>query len=115
MKRHLQFGALATLLATAVVLLTVAPAAISAQQKSNSEINIQNFSFAPATLTVAVGTTVTWTNRDDDVHKIVSKDDLFKSKVLDKDEAFSFTFSKAGTYPYICSIHPKMTGTVVVH
>lgn len=83
---------------------------------ASAEVKIDNFSFAPATLTVAVGTTVTWTNRDDIPHTVVSTDDskTFKSKVLDTDEKFSFTFSKAGTYPYFCSIHPKMTGTVVV-
>jgi plastocyanin len=61
-----------------------------------------------------VGTTVTWTNRDDIPHTVVGNDKVFKSKVLDTDEKFSFTFAKAGTYPYFCSIHPKMTGSVVV-
>ena len=65
-------------------------------------------------MTVAVGSTVTWTNRDDIPHTIVSTEKIFKSKVLDTDEKFSFTFTKAGTYPYFCSIHPKMTGSVVV-
>jgi plastocyanin len=89
--------------------------AASAQQKSQTlEVKIDNFSFGPAELTVPVGTTVTWTNRDDIPHTVVSIDKLFKSKVLDTDEKFSFTFSKAGTYPYFCSIHPKMTGRVVV-
>jgi len=87
----------------------------SAQQKTETtEVKIDNFSFGPATLTVPVGTTVTWTNRDDIPHTVVSTDGVFKSKVLDTDEKFSFTFSKAGTYPYFCSIHPKMTGKVVV-
>ena len=70
--------------------------------------------FRTGELTVPVGTTVTWTNRDDIPHTVVSTDKVFKSKVLDTDEKFSFTFSKAGTYPYFCSIHPKMTGKVVV-
>ena len=89
----------------------------SAQQKpETTEVKIDNFSFGPAALTVPVGTTVTWTNRDDIPHTVVSTDDpkVFKSKVLDTDEKFSFTFSKAGTYPYFCSIHPKMTGKVIV-
>ena len=90
----------------------------NAQQPApaSAEVKIDNFSFTPATLTVAVGTTVTWTNRDDIPHTVVSTDDpkAFKSKVLDTDEKFSFTFSKPGTYPYFCSVHPKMTGTVVV-
>jgi plastocyanin len=63
---------------------------------------------------VAAGTTVTWINEDDDAHKVVSTDEVFKSKVLDTGEKFSYTFTKAGTYPYFCSIHPKMSGTVVV-
>jgi plastocyanin len=71
-------------------------------------------SFALGTLTVAVGTTVTWTNRDDIPHTVVSTNGVFKSKVRDTDEKFSYTFTKAGDYPYFCSIHPKMTGTVVV-
>ena len=78
------------------------------------EVKIDNFSFGPTTLTVAAGTTVTWTNRDDIPHTVVSDDKIFKSKVLDTDEKFSFTFSKPGTYEYFCSIHPKMTGKVVV-
>ena len=85
-----------------------------APQAASAEVKVDNFSFGPGTLTVAVGTTVTWTNRDDIPHTIVSTDRVFKSKVLDTDEKFSFTFAKAGTYPYFCSIHPKMTGSVVV-
>ena len=87
----------------------------SAQEKTSTmEVKIDNFSFGPAALTVAVGTAVTWTNRDDIPHTVKSTDGVFKSKVLDTDEKFSFTFSKAGTYPYFCSIHPKMTGKVIV-
>lgn len=89
----------------------------SAQEKASTmEVKIDNFSFGPAALTVPIGTTVTWINRDDIPHTVVSTDDprTFKSKVLDTDEKFSFTFSKAGTYPYFCSIHPKMTGKVIV-
>ena len=88
-----------------------------AQDKSSSvEVKIDNFSFGPASLTVAAGTTVTWTNRDGFPHTVVSTDDAktFKSKVLDTDEKFSFTFTQAGTFPYFCSIHPKMTGKVIV-
>jgi plastocyanin len=81
---------------------------------SNTEVKIDNFSFGPATVTVAAGTTVTWTNRDDIPHTVVSDDKVFKSKVMDTDEKFSFTFAKPGTYSYFCSVHPKMTGKVVV-
>jgi plastocyanin len=89
----------------------------SAQEKMSAmEVKIDNFSFGPVTLTVPVGATVTWTNRDDIPHTVVSTDDpkTFKSKVLDTDEKFSFTFNKPGTYSYFCSIHPKMTGKVIV-
>jgi len=78
------------------------------------EVKIDNFSFSPQTVTVAVGTTVTWTNRDDIPHTVVSTDGVFKSKVRDTDEKFSYTFTKAGSYSYFCSVHPKMTGKVVV-
>jgi plastocyanin len=100
----------------ATLLLAAASPGSSAKspQPASAEVKVDNFSFGPTTLTVAVGTTVTWTNRDDIPHTVVSTDKVFKSKVLDTDEKFSFTFSKAGTYPYFCSIHPKMTGSVVV-
>ncbi len=77
-------------------------------------VKIDNFSFSPATITVPAGTTVRWTNRDDIPHTVVSDDKIFKSKPLDTDEQFTYTFSKPGTYSYFCSIHPKMTGKVVV-
>ena len=87
----------------------------SAQQKPDTtEVKIDNFSFGPADVTVPVGTTVTWTNRDDIPHTVVSTDKVFKSKVLDTDEKFSYTFTQSGSFPYFCSIHPKMTGKVVV-
>jgi len=89
--------------------------AARAQQKAaTAEVKIDNFTFGPAELTVPVGATITWTNRDDIPHTVVSTDKVFKSKVLDTDEKFSFTFTQAGSYPYFCSIHPKMTGKVVV-
>jgi plastocyanin len=81
---------------------------------ANAEVKIDNFSFGPQTVTVPVGATVTWTNHDDIPHTVVSTDGVFKSKVRDTDETFSYTFTKAGTYPYFCSVHPKMTGKVVV-
>lgn len=81
---------------------------------SNAEVKIDNFSFGPQTVTVPVGATVTWINRDDIPHTVVSTDGVFKSKVRDTDEKFSYTFTKAGTYPYYCSVHPKMTGKIVV-
>jgi plastocyanin len=81
---------------------------------TTAAVKIDNFSFGPQTLTVPVGTTVTWTNGDDIPHTTVSTDEVFKSKAMDTDEKFSFKFTKAGTYSYYCSVHPKMTGKVVV-
>ena len=77
-------------------------------------VKIDNFSFTPVTLTVPPGTKVTWTNADDIPHTVVADDKTFKSKVLDTDEAFTYTFDKPGTYSYFCSIHPKMTAKIVV-
>jgi plastocyanin len=86
----------------------------SEKPASGVEVKIDNFTFAPRALKVSVGTTVTWVNRDDIPHTVVSEAKAFKSKVLDTDERFSYAFTKAGTYPYFCSLHPKMTGEVVV-
>ena len=94
-----------------------AAAAVSVSAKPTSgtrDIKIDNFTYGPAELTVPVGTTVMWANHDDIPHTVVSTDKVFKSKVLDTDEKFSYTFSKPGTYPYFCSVHPKMTGKVIV-
>jgi plastocyanin len=79
----------------------------------DTSITIDNFTFAPAELTVKVGTTVTWTNHDDIPHTIVSAG-KFRSKTLDTDNSFSFTFTAAGDYKYFCSLHPHMTGTIKV-
>ena len=99
-----------------VLLLAGSPIVTAADQPSpaNAAVNIDNFVFGPQTITVPVGATVTWTNKDDIPHTSVSTEGVFKSKVLDTDEKFSYTFTKAGTYPYYCAIHPKMTGQVVV-
>ena len=88
---------------------------VGAQEKAPAgvAVKVDNFSFAPAAVTVPVGTTVTWTNRDDIPHTVVSTDGVFKSKALDTDEKFSFVFSKPGTYHYFCSVHPKMTGQII--
>jgi plastocyanin len=90
------------------------PHASAPSEAAAPEIKIDNFTFGPAQVKVPAGTTVTWINRDDIPHTVVNTDKAFKSKVLDTDDRFSFTFTKAGTFPYFCSIHPKMTGTVVV-
>lgn len=101
----------------AMLLLFAAPLRVTAGGQPSStgaEVKIDNFSFEPQTLTVPVGATVAWTNRDDIPHTAVSTEGVFKSKVMDTDEKFSYTFSKAGTYAYYCSLHPKMTGKIVV-
>jgi plastocyanin len=77
-------------------------------------VKIDNFSFGPSSITVPAGTTVTWTNHDDVPHVVASVDSLFKSKPLDTDDHFSFTFTKPGTYEYFCAIHPRMTAKIVV-
>lgn len=77
-------------------------------------VDIDGFAFAPATLTVPVGSTVTWTNEDDDPHTVVADGGAFRSQALTKGGVYSFTFPVAGTFDYDCSIHPFMRGTVVV-
>ena len=117
MRRRVSTGIFVAALGLGVAGLGVSPARVAASARptpATMEVGIDNFAFGPTDLTVAVGTTVTWTNRDDIPHTVVSTDKVFKSKVLDTDEKFSFTFSTPGTYPYFCSIHPKMTGKVVV-
>jgi plastocyanin len=81
---------------------------------SAHDVVVDNFSFSPAAAAVPAGTTVRWTNRDDAPHNIVSTERRFKSPVLDTGEQFSYRFDTPGTYPYFCSLHPRMTGNVVV-
>jgi len=80
------------------------------------QVLIDNFAFGPATLTVARGTTVTWINKDNDAHTVTAAGNkpMFKSPPLDTGDTFSFAFKYPGTYTYFCSIHPSMTGTIVV-
>lgn len=81
---------------------------------ADSAIVMKNFDFTPMTMTVSAGTTVSWKNEDGEPHTVVSTDGLFRSAALDENDTFKFTFSKPGTYKYVCSIHPKMVGTIVV-
>src|SRR4051812_32271608 len=78
------------------------------------EVRIDNFTFSPPTLAVMAGTTVTWINEDDIPHAIAAKDRSFRSKTLDTDGRFSFTFTTPGEYDYFCTLHPHMVGKVVV-
>ena len=86
---------------------------VSAARCEDVAIMIDNFTFEPAQLTVKVGTTVTWKNRDDIPHTIVSAG-KFRSKTLDTDDSYSFTFASVGDYKYFCSLHPHMTGMIKV-
>jgi plastocyanin len=88
--------------------------ATNASAVGSHQVLVDNFRFAPAAMTVAAGTTVTWTNHDDVPHNIVSTEKTFASPVLDTDEQFSHTFETAGTYQYYCSLHPKMVGQITV-
>ena len=119
MKRiKLIFGTAAILAAAFALTAGSSPnlAASSADKPaSGASVKIDNFSFGPATITIPAGSTVTWTNSDDVPHVVTSDDNkMFKSKALDTDDHFSFTFTKPGTYNYYCAIHPKMTAKIVV-
>jgi plastocyanin len=89
-------------------------AAVMAAPAADTAVKIDNFTFAPQRVTVKAGTTVTWTNQDDIPHTVTSATKAFRSKALDTDDKFSFTFATAGVYEYFCSLHPHMTGTIVV-
>ena len=77
-------------------------------------VTIDNFTFTPPELTVAVGTTVKWVNHDDIPHNVIDKNKAFRSKALDTDDSYSFTFASAGTYDYFCGLHPHMQGKIIV-
>jgi plastocyanin len=104
----------AALLAAALPELTAAGAAAVTAAASSATVDIDNFAFTPAALTVTAGTTVTWKNEDDSPHRIGDKNGTFKSAALDTDDSFSHTFAAPGEYPYICTIHPYMVGTIIV-
>jgi plastocyanin len=91
----------------------IAAASVMAQDTTNV-VTIDNFTFTPPELTVVVGTTVKWVNHDDIPHLVVSKDKAFRSKALDTDDSFSYTFASAGTFDYFCGLHPHMVGKVIV-
>ena len=119
MKRTVAMYGLAAIfssaLAFAIGIAPYAAAAAGDKPVGVTAVKIDNFSFGPAAITISAGSTVTWTNHDDVPHVVTSDDNkLFKSKALDTDDRFSFTFTKPGTYNYYCAIHPKMTAKIVV-
>jgi plastocyanin len=88
--------------------------AASIAQAATVEVKIDNFVFNPQTITVKAGDTVTWINHDDIPHTATSKTGVFRSKALDTDDKFSFTFATPGSFAYFCALHPHMTGSIVV-
>ena len=116
MRKALSIGSLSFVFALAIALVLAAhPTRVNGEDAGGgTEVKVDNFTFSPETLTVPVNSTVTWVNKDDLPHVIASNDGLFKSRALDTDQKYSYTFGKAGTYSYYCSIHPKMVGKIVV-
>jgi plastocyanin len=108
--KHIRVAAI--LAATVFAAAATLPAASA--RASETEVKIDNFAFAPQRIVVQAGTTVTWINADDAPHTVASSTKVFKSGALDTEDKFSFTFTTPGTYEYFCSLHPHMTGTVVV-
>ncbi len=115
--------ALAGTLALSTFLLPAALPAAQAESPSppvtvtkvaSPQIRIENFQFNPTTVTVPVGTTVTWTNDDGTLHTVTSTTKVFSSAGLDEGGVYSYTFTNPGTYTYFCKLHPHMTGTIVV-
>jgi plastocyanin len=120
--RHLNTGTLAFFMLVALASLTnmrgkeAETKASIPVKASKAEVVIDNFSFSPKTFTVPAGATVTWTNHDNVPHVVTSADDQFKkSLVLKTGQRFSNTFATAGSYSYFCSIHPRMTGKIIVN
>jgi plastocyanin len=99
--------------AFAAALLAAAATAVSAQA-ADTNIIIDQFTFTPQRVTVKAGATVAWINDDDIPHTVASSTKVFKSKALDTSDKFSFTFTTPGVYEYFCSLHPHMTGAIVV-
>jgi plastocyanin len=102
------------ILAQSAMALLVAAVTANATWAANTEVKIDNFTFSPQQVTVKAGDTVTWVNHDDIPHTVTSTTMAFRSKALDTDDKFSFTFATPGSYAYFCSLHPHMTGTIVV-
>lgn len=104
----------AVLIALLVGPIVGAVLAFEAVAATDGTVTIDKFKFMPQELTVPVGTTVKWVNKDDFPHTVVENNKTFRSNGLDTDDTFSFTFTKAGTFDYFCSLHPYMKGKVIV-
>jgi plastocyanin len=103
-----------SVLILAAVSLVSTSAPVTASTPAGAEVVIKDFMFAPMDVKVKAGSSVTWTNKDDEPHTVVSDTGLFRSSALDTNENFSFRFDKPGTYHFVCSIHPRMVGTITV-
>jgi plastocyanin len=106
--------ALVAKLGAAAVWIVAGTTVSHAKPPEPAQVVIKEFMFTPRELTIKAGSVVTWTNKDDEPHTIVSDTGLFRSGAVDTDETFKFTFDKPGTYHFTCSIHPRMVGTIVV-
>ena len=107
-------ASLSAALAAALLLFSFVSFFSAPAMAADVTVKIDNFTFDPPRLTVKAGTAVTWYNEDDIPHTVAASDKAFKSKVLDTEDKFAFTFTTPGTYEYFCSLHPHMTGTIVV-
>lgn len=105
---------LITKAALAILGVTVLCSSSAASASDAARILIKDFTFEPSGLTVTAGSTVTWVNMDDEPHTVVSDAGVFRSSAMDTSESFSFKFDKPGTYHFTCSIHPRMSGTIIV-
>ncbi len=113
--RHLKPPVILAVPAALMLIATLgARAVVGVEQQRPAPVVIKDFRFTPMSLTVKAGTTVVWTNRDDEPHTVVSASGLFRSGAIDTDGTFNFRFDRPGTYRFTCSIHPQMVGTVVV-
>ena len=112
--RHVTARTLVLALTIVAIALVGLGSAADEPAAKTVKIKIDNFAFVPDVLTISPGTTVTWLNADDVPHVVRTEDKTIKSPPLDTDDTFSYTFERKGTYPYFCSLHPKMVGKVVV-
>jgi plastocyanin len=103
-----------TVVSVAALWLVTASSPSPAAPPAFTQIVIKDFMFTPNSLTVKAGSSVTWVNKDDEPHSVVSDTGLFRSGAVDTNETFSFKFDKPGTYHFTCAIHPRMVGTIIV-